>query len=199
MTAKPVFIVVEGADGSGKSTVAKLLAKKLNAVFLETPDEKLRAVRKEIDDFYKGRALASHLFYASAVAYASERARELLEGGESVVVVRYWASTAAYDGVVRDSGMDDSAWIGKILPPHFTCFLQVSAEVRRKRMGVRGETNETDEQSLKDHELLESRYLKVLSEHGKHAGRVLPVFNDATPEDCAACILQEMREHSGRA
>ena len=198
MTDQPVFIVVEGADGSGKSTVAELLAGKLNAVFMETPDKDF-PVRKEIDDFYKGRDLAAHLFYASAVAYASERARELLEGGESVVVVRYWASTAAYDGVVRDSGMDDSAWIGKILPPHFTCYLQVSAEVRRKRMGVRGKTNETDKQSLKDHELLESRYLKVLSEHGKHAGRVLPVFNDATPEDCAARILQEMREHSGRA
>ena len=197
MTDQPVFIVVEGADGSGKSTVAKLLAKKLNAVFLETPDEKLRAVRKEIDDFYKGRALASHLFYASAVAYASGRARELLEGGESVVVVRYWASTAAYDGVVRDSGMDNSAWIGKILPPHFTCFLQVSAEVRRKRMGVRGKTNETDKQSLKSD--MDSRYRKVLSEHKARAGRVLWVCNDAEPEDCAARILQEMREHSGRA
>ena len=198
MTDKPVFVAVEGADGSGKTTVGKLLAENLDAVLLETPDAELRDIRKKIDDFYAESPLAAQLFYASTVAYASARAKEFLEQGQSVVVIRYWASTEAYNGIVRESEMDDSAWIDEVLAPHFTCYVEAPDDIRGEWMEKRGKKNLTDERSLRLGKDLEARYRHVLAKRETRAGRVLRVSNDATPEDCADRILREMREHSGR-
>lgn len=192
MTAKPVFIVMEGADGCGKNTVGKLLAGKLDAECLETPPAEISAQRKEIDALYKGRDLALQLFYASFVAFASERAKEILGRGRSVVVVRYWASTVAYNGIVRKCKMDDSAWLAHVAVPHFTCLLEVPLETRRARMKKRGEVNETDQRSLEEAACLDKRYRRVLVKHKTHAGRILRVPNNDSAEECAARILREM-------
>lgn len=198
MNKQPVFVVVEGADGCGKTTVGKMLAEQLKADFMETPSKKMGGARKKIDALYKECGLAAQLFYASAVAYASQCAEKSLEEGRSVVVVRYWPSTLAYNGLVRESDMDDSAWLKKIAVPHFTCHLRVSAEARRKRMEDRGEgINETDQRSLEQNEELENRYAQVLSEHEKHAGRILQIPNDGKPEDCVARALKEIGKGRG--
>ena len=194
MSGKPVFIVLEGADGCGKTTVGDMLASKLGAKLMETPPAEICEARKNLDALY-GNAkcgLAAQLFYASAVAYASESAKGILARGQSVVVVRYWASTVAYNGIVRKSEMDDSAWLDHIAIPHFTCLLEVSQEERRRRMSERDQLNETDKSSLDQNARLEQRYCRVLSEHKERAGRILRVPNDGTREECVERILKEM-------
>lgn len=198
MNKQPVFVVVEGADGCGKNTVGEMLAEQLEADFMETPPDKMSEARKKIDALYKKCGLAAQLFYASAVAYASQCAEESLKQGRSVVVVRYWPSTLAYNGLVRESEMDDSAWLERITAPHFTCYLRVSAEARRQRMEDRGEgTNETDKRSLEQNEKLEKRYAQVLSEHKERAGRILQIPNDGKIEDCVARALEEIGKGRG--
>ena len=41
-----MFIVIEGLDGTGKSTIAKTLATALNAELLATPDASLKKARR---------------------------------------------------------------------------------------------------------------------------------------------------------
>ena len=198
MNKQPVFVVVEGADGCGKNAVGEKLAEQLKADFMETPPNEMRNARKEIDALYKECGLAAQLFYASAVAYASQCAEKSLKKGRSVVVVRYWPSTLAYNGLVRKSDMDDSAWLEKIAVPHFTCYLRVSAETRRKRMEDRDEgTNETDKRSLEKNQELEKRYEQALSEHKERAGRILQISNDGAIEECVARALKEIGKGRG--
>jgi thymidylate kinase len=53
-----MFIVIEGLDGTGKSTTAKTLAKALGGKFLTTPLDKFKAVRPELEVIYGDESLA---------------------------------------------------------------------------------------------------------------------------------------------
>ena len=58
-----MFIVIEGLDGSGKSTVSKYLAEKLNAKLLTTPGAGFKEVRKQLDTVFEHNTKARQLFY----------------------------------------------------------------------------------------------------------------------------------------
>ena len=81
---RPALIVLEGLDATGKSTIARSLAQSLDAELMSTPPSELRGVRTYVDDLYEANGLASQLFYASTVAFASDRARALMAKGRSV-------------------------------------------------------------------------------------------------------------------
>lgn len=88
-----MFIVIEGLDGTGKSTIAKTLATALNAELLATPDASLKKARPIIDAAYENQPLARQLFYASSVLHLSEKIKGLMAEEKSVIVDRYWLST----------------------------------------------------------------------------------------------------------
>jgi MoxR-like ATPase len=73
-----MFIVIEGLDGTGKSTTAKTLAKALGGKFLTTPLDKFKAVRPELDVIYGDESLARQLFYASTAVCSSNQVSEEL-------------------------------------------------------------------------------------------------------------------------
>lgn len=91
-----MFIVIEGLDGTGKSSIAKMLATTLNAELLSTPDTSLKKIRPIIDVAYENHPLARQLFYASSVVHLSAKIKQLIEEEKSVVVDRYWLSTKVY-------------------------------------------------------------------------------------------------------
>lgn len=43
----PTFVVFEGLDGAGKSTIARLVAAAMDAVFMTTPSPRVREFRDE--------------------------------------------------------------------------------------------------------------------------------------------------------
>ena len=59
------FIVFEGVDGSGKTTVAKQLAQGIGASYVKTHGEEFQAVRRYIDQ--EAPPEARLLFYLSSV------------------------------------------------------------------------------------------------------------------------------------
>lgn len=91
---RKVFIVVEGIDGTGKTTVSRRLAEKLPAFYYSTPPEEFSEMRKWID-----REVTTietrYIFYLTALVLAGNEIRELLKSG-SVVCDRYVLSTTAY-------------------------------------------------------------------------------------------------------
>ena len=91
-----MLIVIEGLDGTGKSTIAKALASSINAKLLGTPGVEFVEVRKIMDQVYEHSPLARQLFYASTVVNVSERLKELMTQSEVVVIDRYWLSTLVY-------------------------------------------------------------------------------------------------------
>ena len=135
----PVFIVFEGLDGSGKSTCAKWVADELGAEFMTTPSLEMRAYREDIITSFAGCQEACQLFYLATVFAASARAGELLSGGRSVVLDRYFLSTQAY-AAFRGSTLDLDTIARQLLPADITVFLDVPLSTRRARVSKRGAT-----------------------------------------------------------
>lgn len=175
---RPCFVVLEGVDGVGKSTLAQGLAARLGATLQSTPPAALASVRPEVDVLYAGFGAAQQLFYASSVAYASQRADELLAQGQSVVLDRYWASTRVYD-VFRPGCLDLRAIEPTLRAADLTIFVTCREEVRRLRLKRRGLTP-ADGATLDYREHLEARFREVLRA-GSWVGRCLEVDTSDAP------------------
>lgn len=138
-SSPPSFVVVEGLDGVGKSTLAAALAQALGAELLATPPEELRQVRGAVDASFARSALARQLFYAATVADASDRVRALLRRGRPVVLDRYLLSTLVYAELVsgaRALALDDLA--ARIAAPDATLLCVAPLAARKARLEARG-------------------------------------------------------------
>ena len=92
------FVVLEGIDGCGKSSVSKLLAKRLGskAVLTREPTDSWlgQAVRK--GDAKKVSPYTDALLFMADRAQHTSEIRKLLAKGRTVVCDRYYHSTVAY-------------------------------------------------------------------------------------------------------
>ncbi len=184
------FLVVEGLDGTGKSTLAAALAAHLGAALLRTPSNELGAVRPVVDAAFAASPVATQLFYGATVVHASDRARALLAQGTPVVIDRYWLSTLVY-AACRDAHVDLGPVEPVLLRPDLTVFVDADERVRRARLAARGMTA-ADRDSVAQREALRARYLEGLSTCAL-AGRVLRIDSTrATPDELVARVLAEV-------
>jgi dTMP kinase len=136
------FIALEGGEGSGKSTQAKLLADALGALATFEPGDTalgvgIRAVLLDpatasLDD--RAEAL---LMAADRAQHVAEVIRPALAQGRHVVCDRYFGSSVAYQGYGRGLSTDWiatlSAWATDGLMPDLTVLLDVPANVAAAR------------------------------------------------------------------
>ena len=128
------FIALEGGEGSGKSTQARLLAESLDAVLTHEPggtDVGLAVRRLVLDPATVAldpRAEAL-LMLADRAQHVSSVIRPALEDGRHVVTDRFSGSTLAYQGYGRglDVGVlaDISRWASGGLEPDVVVLLDV--------------------------------------------------------------------------
>lgn len=184
------FIVVEGLDGTGKSTLAAHPAQRLGATLLRTPATELSTVRPVVDAAFAQSPVAAQLFYGATVVLASDRARTLLAQGTPVVIDRYWLSTVVY-AACRDAHIDLSPVEPVLLRPDLTVFVDAEEDVRRTRLAARGMTAADHDSVARQHTLRE-RYLTGLSGCSM-SGVVLRLDSTrATPEQLVARVLAEV-------
>jgi dTMP kinase len=134
-----VFVSLEGIDGSGKSTQAKLLAEALGPETLLIREPGGTDAAERIRELLADPALeldpyAELLLFLAARADLTARViRPALETGRDVVSDRFADSTVAYQGAARGLGvgetisLTDSATDG--LWPDLTILLRVDPEV----------------------------------------------------------------------
>jgi dTMP kinase len=139
---KGTFICIEGLDGSGKTTQAKLLAKKLrksyNAVYTAEPS------RGKIGAFIRERCLYGEkrlssvvealLFAADRIEHVETEVLPALHQGKLVISDRYLYSSLAYQGAAGLS----LEWIEKInehaLRPDLAVFIDVDPKIAMHRL-----------------------------------------------------------------
>lgn len=134
-----MFISLEGVDGSGKSTQARLLAEALGPDTVTIREPGGTAAAERIRDLLADPAtelepLAELLLFLAARADLTERViRPALEAGRDVVSDRFSDSSVAYQGAARGLGVGevislcDTATDG--LWPDLTLLLRVDPEV----------------------------------------------------------------------
>jgi dTMP kinase len=139
---KGAFVCIEGLDGCGKTTQAKLLVKKLrkshNTVYTAEPSRgKIGAfIRKSC--LYGEKRLSSVvealLFAADRLEHVENKVLPALRQGRLVVSDRYLYSSLAYQGAVGLS----LKWIERInehaLRPDFAIFIDVDPQIAMQRL-----------------------------------------------------------------
>jgi dTMP kinase len=166
MNKKGIFIVIEGLDGSGKTTQAALLAKKLsqnhNVVLTAEPSRgKIGTFIRE-GCLYEDKRLPIEaealLFAADRIEHMQNEVKSALDEGKLVICDRYVYSSMAYQG---SSGLSLD-WIKTInaraLQPDFSIFIDVPPERVLKRLKRKKSVMETLETQRKVREV----YLKFV-------------------------------------
>ena len=138
------LITVEGPDGSGKSTQARLLAEHLGAIYTREPGgtelgEKLRDM--VLDKNREGLSdRAEALMIAAARAqHVEEVVRPAIEQNKTVVSDRFLESSIAYQGYGRGLGpeeiLDISIFATQGLKADLIVFIDVAAPLAANRRG----------------------------------------------------------------
>ncbi len=164
MNKKGAFICIEGLDGCGKTTQAKLLVKKLqkshNVVYTAEPSRGKIGTFIRKSYLYGERRLSSVvealLFAADRLEHVESEILPALNQGELVISDRYVYSSLAYQGAAGLS----LEWIEKIneqaLRPDFAIFIDVDPETVMHRLKPRKSVMENLETQRKVREI----YLK---------------------------------------
>jgi dTMP kinase len=139
---KGAFICIEGLDGCGKTTQAKLLAKKLekshNAVYTTEPSRGKIGTYIRSSYLYGEKRLSSViealLFAADRIEHVETEVLPALKQGKLVISDRYVYSSLAYQGAAGLS----LEWIEKVnehaLQPDFAVFIDVDPKTVMSRL-----------------------------------------------------------------
>ena len=187
MGKKGVFIVVEGLDGSGKTTQAVLLTKRLSQtqkVFCtaEPSNGKIGTFIRQ-SCLYGDKRLPTEaealLFAADRIEHIQNEVKPALDEGKLVICDRYSYSSLAYQG---SAGLSLD-WIKTInaraLQPDFAVFIDVPAERVLERLRRKKSVMET----LKTQQKVREVYLKFVDK-----GELVRIDGDA-PKDVVAEAL----------
>lgn len=147
MSDRGRFIVLEGGEGTGKSTQAARLAEDLGAVLTREPGgtatgEHIRTLILDPDLPALDARAEVLLLLAARAQHVAEVIAPALASGRDVVCDRFAGSTLAYQGYGR--GLDPdvlaglSGWASGGLHPDRVVLLDIPAEEGRRRMAGRG-------------------------------------------------------------
>jgi dTMP kinase len=191
-----MFIVIEGLDGTGKSTIAKALAEAIGAEMLSTPGREFNNIREQIDSIYQDNHQARQLFYMSTVVSISEQVRELISKGKNVIVDRYWLSTQVYHQWKSENNHFELIEVeNKILIPDITLYLHLPLEQRKKRLRERKSNSLEDNLTLT--KSVDNELNKLYSQLGNISGtgRWVSLNSEATVSEVVKKICEEVYEN----
>lgn len=166
------LVALEGGEGSGKSTQARLLAERLDAVLTREPGgtrlgEEIRKLVLEGTEDMDARTEAL-LMAAARAQHVAEVIRPALESGRHVVTDRFTPSSLAYQGFGR--GLDAaeignlSRWATGGLSADLVVLLDVPDEVRRARTGQPRDRLEAAGEEFHDRVIAGFRQMASLAE-----------------------------------
>ena len=170
-----VFIVIEGVDGSGKSTVCRRAAEVLSSrgvravVTAEPTHEGIGAFIRSGAAGRISQRTEALLFVADRNDHTERIAREVGDGA-AVICDRYFASTVAYQSAKLDGDSSDRDWLIQINSDFrdradVTVLLDIDPREGLSRVDSRGEDISKFE-NLAFLEQVRANYLRLAEEFG---------------------------------
>lgn len=151
MTSAGFFLVLEGPEAAGKSTLARSLVARMQAdgidpVLVREPGGTpvAEALRHELLDVAREWTPAMELLYlvAARADLVTRVIRPALAAGRTVISDRFDLSTMAYQGGGRGLPLDHVRWVNNAatsgLAPDVTLVLDVDPDVARDRQAREG-------------------------------------------------------------
>jgi len=187
------FISLEGIEGSGKSTQARLLKKFLVDRGIDTVQtvepggtgigEQIRNILLEPGN-HMDSMTELLLYFASRAQHVKEVIVPALEAGKVVITDRFSDSTVAYQGYARGLDMNVIESLDRIVTgecrPSLTILLDLDVEdgIRRNRRAGKKDRFELEE--VEFHRRVREGFLKIAKQDIK---RVTMIDASGTPED----------------
>jgi len=189
MLKKNKFIVIEGIDGSGKTTVCKLLSQKINGLFYKTPSLPFSDFREDIDRYVNIQS--RFYFYLSSVIHASSEIDNLLNQNH-VVCDRYILSTLCYHRAADSSFYSFNEQNIDILRPDYTFYLDAEYEIRMKRVVKREQINYEEAITTKLHN--KNYQEKVKLEFLKYNNLIKLDTSNVSADNVTETIINRIKE-----
>lgn len=210
-----LFIAIEGIDGAGTTTQAKLLHDALRTRGLpvhltrEPSDGPIGALirqvltgRMVVPGMHGARApdwaTMALLFAADRVDHVEAEVAPNLLDGVTVVSDRYDHSSAAYQSLTAGGGDEVIAWVREInrhaRRPDLTVVLDVPSQEASRRRGERARARE-----LYEDDELQERLARVYAEIERYFpnDRIVHIDGTQSVEDVAAAVLGAVRALRG--
>jgi len=165
---KGYFITLEGPDGSGKSTITKLLTSYLkdagyDVVTTREPggtqiSEKIRKIILDNDNTKMSYIAEALLYAASRAQHVHEKILPALKDGSIVICERFVHSSLVYQGIGRGLGIEKIKEINDFaiqgLTPDITLFFDVDPERALDRKTQRNKGDRLNKWNKKDTALI---------------------------------------------
>lgn len=205
---KGLFIALEGPDGSGKSTIAKLLQDHIQNSY-ETKctltrepggtsiGEKIREILLDNNNKEMIDETEALLYAASRAQHANEKILPLLEKGEVVISDRYFYSSLAYQGYARGLGIDRVMEINKFainnVYPDVVLFFELSPEKALERKFINREGDRIENAGVDFHRTTYEGYEKAISMYSKN---VVKIDASGTVEETLSNCIKAIEENT---
>ena len=185
---KGKFISFEGPDGSGKTSVIKVVEKYFiekgyEVIVTREPggikiSEKIRDIIHDVEHKEMDARTEALLYAASRSQHLNQKILPAIKAGKIVLCDRYVDSSLAYQGYGRELGFDEVLAINmfaiKGVFPDLTIFVDVRPEVGLSRVfsTEEREKNRLDLEPLKFHKKIYEGYKEIMKKYPKRIHKI---------------------------
>ncbi len=193
MMSKGLFVSFEGGEGSGKSTIIKLIAEKFeNVVLTREPGgtkiaEQIREIILDTENTEMNLRTEALLYASSRAQHVEEVIKPALASNKLILCDRYIDSSVVYQSIARGNDIEDIKMINnfamKGIHPDITFLFDIQPSVALKRVSKRSESDRLDLEKFDFHKKIYDGYNYLFDNKLFYAKNIYKINADRSVEE----------------